>query len=153
MQYTWLTSMQNSQYFIVLRLDCSSKKLKDIKGIIWSWKKMEEIWYWKTIHLEGSSPNRVKPKTIELVICCFSAKHASLRKKSKDWLARNQDNESKWSDMFMQNSQYFIVLRLDCSSKKLKDIKGIIWSWKKMEEIWYWKTIQFRLHVDSHSTN
>ena len=25
-------------------------------------------------------------------ICCFSAKHTVLRKKSKDWLARNQDN-------------------------------------------------------------
>ena len=25
-------------------------------------------------------------------ICCFSAKRAALRKKSKDWLARNQDN-------------------------------------------------------------
>jgi len=25
---------------------------------------------------------------------CFSAKHASLRRKSKDWLARNQNNVS-----------------------------------------------------------
>ena len=31
--------------------------------------------------------------------CCFSAKHASLRRKSKDWLARNQDNMSEWGDM------------------------------------------------------
>jgi hypothetical protein len=30
---------------------------------------------------------------------CFSAKHAVLRRKSIDWLARNQDNVSKWSDM------------------------------------------------------
>ena len=27
-------------------------------------------------------------------ICCFSTKHAALRRKSKDWLARNQDNVS-----------------------------------------------------------
>ena len=27
-------------------------------------------------------------------ICCFSAKHAELRSKSKDWLARNQENVS-----------------------------------------------------------
>ena len=33
-------------------------------------------------------------------ICCFSAKHAALRRKSKDWLARNQNNVSEWSDMF-----------------------------------------------------
>ena len=27
-------------------------------------------------------------------ICCFSAKHVALRRKSKDWLARNQNNVS-----------------------------------------------------------
>ena len=32
-------------------------------------------------------------------ICCFSAKHAALRKKSKDWLARNKNNMSEWSDI------------------------------------------------------
>jgi hypothetical protein len=32
-------------------------------------------------------------------ICCFSAKHAALRKKSKDWSARNQNNVSEWSDI------------------------------------------------------
>jgi hypothetical protein len=32
-------------------------------------------------------------------ICCFSAKHAALRRKSKDGLARNQDNVSEWGDM------------------------------------------------------
>jgi len=25
--------------------------------------------------------------------------HAALRRKSKDWLARNQDNVSEWNDM------------------------------------------------------
>jgi hypothetical protein len=32
-------------------------------------------------------------------ICCFFAKHTALRRKSKDKLARNQNNVSKWSDM------------------------------------------------------
>ena len=31
----------------------------------------------------------------KIVICCFSAKHAVLRRKSKGWLARNQENEFK----------------------------------------------------------
>ena len=31
--------------------------------------------------------------------CCFSTKNASLRRKSKCWLARNQDNVSDWGDM------------------------------------------------------
>ena len=38
-------------------------------------------------------------KDYEIGICCFSAKHAAFRRKSKDWLARNQDNVSKWGDM------------------------------------------------------
>jgi hypothetical protein len=32
-------------------------------------------------------------------ICCFSSKHTALRSKSKDRLARNQNNMSEWSDM------------------------------------------------------
>jgi len=35
-------------------------------------------------------------KDYKIGICCFSAKHAALRRKSKDWLARNQDNVSEW---------------------------------------------------------
>jgi len=37
----------------------------------------------------------------DIVICCFSAKHEALMRKSKDWLARNQDNVSEWGDMFI----------------------------------------------------
>ena len=39
-------------------------------------------------------------KDYKIGICCFSAKHATLRRKSKDWLARNQNNVSEWSDMY-----------------------------------------------------
>ena len=38
-------------------------------------------------------------KEYTIVICCFSAKHAALTRKSKDWLARNQHNVPEWSDM------------------------------------------------------
>jgi hypothetical protein len=38
-------------------------------------------------------------KDYEIGICCFSAKHAAVRRKSKDRLARNQDNVSEWGDM------------------------------------------------------
>jgi hypothetical protein len=38
-------------------------------------------------------------KDYKIGICCFSAKHASLRRKSKDWLTRNQDNVFEWGDM------------------------------------------------------
>jgi hypothetical protein len=38
-------------------------------------------------------------KDYNICICCFSAWHAALRSKSKNWLARNQNNVSEWSDM------------------------------------------------------
>ena len=38
-------------------------------------------------------------KDNKIGICCFSAKHAAVRRKSKDGLARNQNNVSEWSDM------------------------------------------------------
>ena len=34
-----------------------------------------------------------KNKNYKIGICCFSAKHAALRRKSKDWLARNNLSE------------------------------------------------------------
>ena len=47
----------------------------------------------------GFEPWSGQTKDYTIGICCFSAKHAALRRKSKDWLARNQDNVSKWGDM------------------------------------------------------
>jgi hypothetical protein len=44
-------------------------------------------------------PRSGQTKDYKIGICFFSAKHAPLRRKSKDWLARNQNNVSVWSDM------------------------------------------------------
>jgi hypothetical protein len=38
-------------------------------------------------------------KDYEIGICCFSTRHAALRRKRKDWLARNQDNVSGWDNL------------------------------------------------------
>jgi hypothetical protein len=35
-------------------------------------------------------------KNYKIGICCFSAKHAALRRKSKYWLAQNQNNVPEW---------------------------------------------------------
>jgi hypothetical protein len=43
----------------------------------------------------GFDPLSGQTKDYEIGICCFSAKHAALKRKSKDWLARNQDNVSR----------------------------------------------------------
>ena len=36
-------------------------------------------------------------KDFKIGICCFSAKQAALRRKNKDWLARNQNTVSEWT--------------------------------------------------------
>jgi hypothetical protein len=46
----------------------------------------------------GFEPRLGQTNDYKIGICCFSAKHAALRRKSKDWLARNQNNVSEWSD-------------------------------------------------------
>jgi hypothetical protein len=38
-------------------------------------------------------------KDYQVGICCFFTKHTALRRKSKDWLALNQDNVSEWGNM------------------------------------------------------
>ena len=47
----------------------------------------------------GFEPWSGQTKDYKIGICCFSVKHAALRKKSNDLLARNQNNVSEWSDM------------------------------------------------------
>jgi hypothetical protein len=47
----------------------------------------------------GFEPQTDQTKDYKNGICCFSAKHAALKRKSKDWLARNQNNVSEWGDM------------------------------------------------------
>jgi len=47
----------------------------------------------------GFEPRLGQTKDYKIGICCFSAKHTALRRKSKDWLAQNQDNVSEWGDM------------------------------------------------------
>jgi hypothetical protein len=44
-------------------------------------------------------PRSGQTNDYEIGICCFSAKHAALRKKSKYWSALNQNNVSEWRDM------------------------------------------------------
>jgi hypothetical protein len=44
-------------------------------------------------------PRSGQTKDYTIGISCFSVKHAALRKKSKNRLARNQNNVSEWSNM------------------------------------------------------
>jgi hypothetical protein len=47
----------------------------------------------------GFEPRPGLTKDNKIGMCCFSAKHVAIRSKSKDWMARNQNNVSMWSDM------------------------------------------------------
>jgi hypothetical protein len=47
----------------------------------------------------GFEPRLSQTKDYKIGISCFSAKHAVLKRKSKDWLARNRNNVSEWGDM------------------------------------------------------
>jgi hypothetical protein len=47
----------------------------------------------------GSEPRSGQTNDYKIGISCSSTKHATLRRKSKDWLARNQNNMSEWSDI------------------------------------------------------
>jgi hypothetical protein len=53
----------------------------------------------------GFKPRSGQAKDYAIVICCFSAKHAALRRKDKDWLAQNQNNAT--------NKLYYLGLFLD----------------------------------------
>jgi hypothetical protein len=62
--------------------------------------------WWRNISVLASSAidhgfehRSGQTKDYKIGMCCFSAKHAELRRKNKDWLARNQDNVSDLSDM------------------------------------------------------
>ena len=50
----------------------------------------------------GFEPLSGQTKDYKIASCCFSSKHSVLRSKSKDWLARNQNNVSEWSNMSTQ---------------------------------------------------
>ena len=69
-------------------------------------------------------PRSSQTKYYEISMCCFFDKNAPLRRKSKDWLAWNQDDVSGWGDMsiygLVSMSQY-------CKKKSIKRV-GLVQS-------------------------
>ena len=47
----------------------------------------------------GFEPRSGQTRDYKIGICCFSTKYVVLMRKSKDWLARNQNNMSEMRDM------------------------------------------------------
>ena len=67
----------------------SSKIIYSIGGVMVSMLALSAI-------DRGFEPWSGQTKDYKIGICCYLAKHAALRRKSKDWLAQNQDNVSEW---------------------------------------------------------
>jgi hypothetical protein len=55
----------------------------------------------------GFEPRLGQTKDYQIGSCCFSAKHAALKRKSKDWMARNQDNVSSGKKIIIK----FVVVK------------------------------------------
>jgi len=62
----------------------------------------------------GFDPRSGQTKDYKIGICCFSAKHAALERKSKVLWARNQDNMSEWGDMSIRG----LLFQLASTPKK-----------------------------------
>jgi hypothetical protein len=77
---------------MLINVDWSQITLNRIGGVMVSVLASSAVDRW-FVCLSGQT------KDYEIGICCFSAKHAALRRKSKDLLARNQNNVSEWIDM------------------------------------------------------
>jgi hypothetical protein len=55
---------------------------------------MVSVLAWSVVDC-GFESRSGQTQNYKIGICCFSARHTALRRKSKDWLARNQDNFSE----------------------------------------------------------
>ena len=51
----------------------------------------------------GLGPKSGQTKDYKIGICSISAKHAALRRKNKEGLARNRDNVSEWGNMSIRS--------------------------------------------------
>ena len=72
----------------------------------------------------GFEPRSGDTKDNEIGICCFSAKNAALRRKTKDWLARNQDNVSEWGAMSIRGLLFQPLDRDKIPMLKLPTLSG-----------------------------
>ena len=98
----------------------------------------------------GFNSRSGQTKDYKIDICSFSAKHAALRRKSKDWLARNQDNVSEWGDMSIHKLlfQWASTVKIQLSMLVYHKADLIIISLKiNLFSPWYsWKIAELNLN-------
>ena len=84
-QSTWVTSLPSNIFVRFRKIPCKMNRIGVVKVGVLASNAVDR----------GFEPRSGQIKDYKIGICCFSAKHAALRRKSKDWLARNQDNVSE----------------------------------------------------------
>ena len=84
-QSTWVTSLPSNIFVRFRKIPCEMNRIGVVKVGVLASNAVDR----------GFEPRSGQIKDYKIGICCFSAKHAALRRKSKDWLARNQDNVSE----------------------------------------------------------
>ena len=101
-------------------------------------------------------PQSCRTKNYKIGICFFSAKHAVLRSKSKYWLARNQNNVSEWSDMFIRGLLFQWVSALYKSNsawcfrtKRISSSSHLKWTCSRHKNCWVGTTITHSLQFYS----
>jgi hypothetical protein len=100
----------------------------------------------------GFEPRSGQTKDNKIGNCCFSAKHAALRRKS--WLG-NQDNVSQWGDMFISRLLFQWARYYKNPTKHV----GLVQSGPQIHLIeinlfspWYsWKIAELVLNITTHS--
>ena len=100
----------------------------------------------------GFEPRSSHTKDYKTGIYCFFAKHGALSRKSKDWLARNQNKVSEWSDMSTRGLlfQWASTTKIQLCVL-IQDKVNIISSKCNLFLPWYiWKIPQFPLN-NNHS--
>jgi hypothetical protein len=115
--------------------DCVRSSTDKISYIgIFSSSILQKYWYFLTFY----SVYPIK-SDYKIGICCFSAKHTALRRKSKDWLARNQNNVSEWSDMSTRwlLFQWASIIKIQLS-KKFSVCIFILISFQALSRV-FWK--------------
>ena len=82
-------------------------------------------------------------KDYRIGMCCFSAKHAALRRKSKNRLDRDQDNMSEWGEMSVHGLLF-------PWAKTIQKSNSACWSsTKRTSSLFHWKLTCSRHDIQS----
>ena len=98
-------------------------------------------------------PDRFKPKTLKLIFVAspLSTQHYSLRTRSRDWLAWNQDDMSEWGDMSISRLLFQWASTIKHPTQRVGLVSPTNWISSTLVCHWFYVTHTF-LHYDITSS-